>query len=190
MVVGAVPDFERYIGFCQRYPDDLEICPGPKEAAYLATHRESERRHFATMQKELGRWGNTEDPRVKAAFAEAPFSMLFDRHGLASIDRPVFLYYAQDSRILPPPANALHIAPLIRTLVGIEMIPHADHFVFLSPCSAEEAERLPEICKDPPGVDRVAVHRKIDAGALCRSAWCTGPTARARPSRSPIICRR
>jgi hypothetical protein len=45
-------------------------------------------------------------------------------------------------------------------------IPKAGHYVFLSPCSPELARDYPEICKDPPGVDRVLLHRQINAAAL------------------------
>jgi hypothetical protein len=46
------------------------------------------------------------------------------------------------------------------------MIPKAGHYVFLSPCSPALAKDAPGICKDPQGVDRVAVHREINARAL------------------------
>jgi predicted dienelactone hydrolase len=96
----------------------------------------------------------------------APLSLVFDKAGLASVDRPVFLYYGQDDPVLIPKYNVLHIAPLIKTLTGIRMIPKAGHYVFLSPCSPQLAKDNPGICKDPPGVDRVAVHHQIDADAL------------------------
>jgi predicted dienelactone hydrolase len=45
-------------------------------------------------------------------------------------------------------------------------VPQADHWVFLSPCSAQLAKELKTICGDPPGVDRAKVHAQIDADAL------------------------
>jgi predicted dienelactone hydrolase len=96
----------------------------------------------------------------------APFSTVFDAAGLAPISRPVLLYYAQDDDVLVPRYNALHIAPLIKSLVGIKMVPNAGHYVFLSPCSRELARDDPVICKDPPSVDRIAVHEQINAAAL------------------------
>ena len=65
-----------------------------------------------------------------------------------------------------PRYNALLIAPLIRTLARIKMVPEAGHYVFLSPCSDELAREEPDICRDPPGTDRVAVHRRLNADAL------------------------
>lgn len=118
------------------------------------------------LQGSPHRRGSTDDPRVKAAFVMAPFSVVFGKTGLAHIDRPVFLYYGQDDPVLPPEYNALHIAPLIKTLVGIKMIPKAGHYVFLSPCSSRLAQHSGDICNDPPGVDRVAVHKQVNAAAL------------------------
>ena len=96
----------------------------------------------------------------------APLGLVFDKAGLASIDRPVFLYYGEHDEVLPPKYNVLHIAPLIKTLAGITMIPKAGHYVFLSPCSPQLTRDAPDICIDPPGVDRVAAHRQIDTDAL------------------------
>lgn len=167
MLVGAVPRFARIIGYCRRHPGDRVVC-GVEERlqAEAARHGRSIEQAVSVLQRSLHRWGNTDDPRVRAAFVMAPFSLVFDKAGLSPIDRPVFLYYAEDDRELRPRYNVLHIAPLIRTLAGIRMIPGAGHYVFLSPCSPELAREAPGICSDRPGVDRVAVHREINATAL------------------------
>lgn len=96
----------------------------------------------------------------------APQGLVFDKAGLASINRPVFLYYGQGDEVLRPAFNARRIAPLIKALAGIRMIPKAGHYVFLSPCSPQLIREAPDICIDPPGVDRATVHRQINADAL------------------------
>jgi len=167
MVVGAVPHFERFIAYCKRHPDDAEDCAmlqkwqseGPAGAAKLQAA-------LAGLRDGLHRWGDPHDSRVKSAFVMAPLSLVFDAAGLASIDRPVFLYYGQNDPVLLPNENVLHVAPLTKTLIGIEMIPGAGHYVFLSPCSPQLAGEVPGLCTDPPGVSRVLVHRQINAAAL------------------------
>ncbi|MGH8214810.1 MAG: alpha/beta hydrolase family protein [Rhodanobacteraceae bacterium] len=167
LLVGAVPQFTRFISYCKAHPDDLNICaPARRLKAQAARHGQTLEQLMASMQNDLHRWGNTDDPRIKAAFVMAPLSLIFDQAGLASVNRPVFLYYGQNDEVLRPAYNVLHIAPLIKTLTGIRMIPKAGHYVFLSPCSPKLAKDAPEICNDPPGVHRVAVHRQIDADAL------------------------
>lgn len=168
MIVGAVPDFDLIIPYCKQHPDDTGTCLTARQIAALGREsgQPSKQAYLDAMQDELGRWGATRDPRVKAAFVMAPFSLVFDKAGLASIDRPVFLYYGQHDPVLIPKYNVLHIAPLIKTLTGIRMIPKAGHYVFLSPCSPQLKKEAPDICIDPPGVDRIAVHRRLDADAL------------------------
>ncbi len=167
MVVGAVPQFRRFIDFCHRYPNDQGVC---REAKRMIAEEESHGRTIEQrmdgLENQLTRWGSTADPRVKAAFAMAPLSLIFDEAGLAKIDRPVFLYYGQNDHVLIPKENAERISPLIKTLVGVKMVPLADHWVFIDPCSPELAKDMKDICSDPPGVDRVKVHQQINADAL------------------------
>lgn len=167
LAVGAVPRFQRFLDYCHRHPDDPNVCGDLKQLTAEATsHGQTIEQYVTTLQDSLTRWGSTADPRVKAAFAMAPLSLVFDQAGAAAIDRPVFLYYGQDDHVLLPPENAAHLRPLIATLAGAKVVPKADHWVFLSPCSPELAKDSPVICSDPPGVDRVAVHAQIQADAL------------------------
>jgi predicted dienelactone hydrolase len=167
LVVGAVPQFERFVDYCLEHGSDPEICTeNDSIRADLAHGGRPERDFLQGIQRQLHRWGPTADPRVKAAFVMAPQSIVFDSAGLSHIDRPVFLYYAEHDQVLIPSANALRIKAFIPTLNAIRGIPNADHWVFLSPCTPSQAKVLGFICHDPPGVDRAAVHRRIAADAL------------------------
>jgi len=167
MLVGAVPRFARIIGYCKAHPGDKGVCDGEKQLeAEDAKDGLTLQQNVDRLQRSLHRWGRTADPRVKAAFVMAPFSVPFGKAGLSQIKRPVLLYYAQNDRILWPKYNALQSAPLIKTLAGLKVVPKAGHYVFLSPCSPQLAQGNAEICQDPPGVDRISVHRRIDADAL------------------------
>lgn len=167
LLVGAVPQFARFIDYCHRYPKDEAIC---HDASKIEAQARSEGRTLeqwaAGIQDSLGRWGNTADPRVKAAFAMAPLSLIFNQDGIAKIDRPVFLYYGDSDHVLIPAENAARVRPWMKTLVGVKVVPHADHWVFIDPCSAELSKEAPVICSDPPGVDRVKVHTQLNADAL------------------------
>jgi predicted dienelactone hydrolase len=165
LLVGAVPRFERFIGYCKPHPNDQDKCGLVNQLATLAPGR-SETEYLEALQKTFTRWGETDDPRIKAAFLMAPQGISFDQAGLASINRPVFLYYAQHDQVLLPRENALHIAPLINPLVGIKMIPEAGHYVFLAPCSPELTQEAPNICNDPPRLNRAEAHAQINADAL------------------------
>lgn len=167
MLAGAHPQFDRFIAFCDRYPQDKDVCGHRADfEANAARQGKTLEQMFNDMQGQLGRYGNTADPRVKAIFAMAPLSLIFDDHGFDHVRIPVYLYYGQNDQVLPPEANAKHIQPLIKTLAGVKEVPHADHWVFLPPCSAELQKEIPSMCTDPAGVDRAKVHAQIDADAL------------------------
>lgn len=169
LVVGAVPQFTRFLDHCTRPSDDPAFCSTMQQVETQIAQEQpglTARQFLTAMQGQMHRWGNTDDPRVKAAFVMAPLSLVFDSSGLASIDRPVLLYYGEADEVLLPKANVLHIAPLIRTLAGIRMIPRAGHYVFLAPCSPQLDKEAPDICRDPPEVDRARAHARINADAL------------------------
>lgn len=160
-VVGAVPRFDLYVGFCDRRPEDPDCTLLQKlRSAGTATAA------LAALQTGFGAWDKPDAPDVKAAFVMAPLALVFDEAGVADVKRPVFLYYAEEDEVLPPQENARHLAPLMATITRVETVPRAGHYVFLAPCSPQLAKEAPELCEDPPGVDRAAVHRRINADAL------------------------
>jgi predicted dienelactone hydrolase len=166
-IVGAVPHFARFIDYCHRYPNDQAVCAdAPKIEAEARSKGMSLDQWMASIQDSLTRWGEPSDPRVKAAFVMAPLSLIFDQDGIEKIDRPVFLYYGDSDHVLNPQENEVRILPWMKTLAGVKVVPHADHWVFIDPCTAELKKDSPTICTDPPGVDRVAVHRQLYTDAL------------------------
>ena len=167
LIVGAVPQFARFIDYCHRYPKDNIVChDASKIEAQARSQGLTMQQWAANLQSGLTHWGSTADPRVKAAFVMAPLSLVFDQAGIESIDRPVFLYYGDADHVLIPPENAARIRPLMKTLVGVKVVHNADHWVFIDPCTAELKQENPTICSDPPGVDRIKVHQQLDADAL------------------------
>ncbi|WP_199099718.1 dienelactone hydrolase family protein [Dyella sp. ASV21] len=167
MVAGAKPQFTRFVDFCEHYPKDDNVCG--KLADFQVEAKQaglSLRQLMQQRQDQLYRYGDTADPRVKAAFAMAPLSLIFDAHSFDSVTVPIYLYYGANDHVLRPEANARHIQPLIHTLAGVKEVPNADHWVFLAPCSPALAKQIPELCTDPAGVDRRQVHAQINADAL------------------------
>ncbi|WP_158882988.1 hypothetical protein [Rhodanobacter sp. L36] len=166
MVVGAKPKFRRFIDYCLRYTADFICLDAKKFKANAAAEGLTLQQVMDRTQKQAAQWGDTADPRVKSAFVMAPLSLIIDEAGAASIDRPVFMYYAQNDHVLRPSENAEHLIPLMHTLVAVKMVPKADHWVFIPPCSPGQAKELPVMCSDPAGVDRAEVHAQIQVDAL------------------------
>ena len=44
----------------------------------------------------------------------------------------------------------------------MRVVAGAGHYAFLAPCGDALVRVVPEICKDPPGFDRTAVHTRLD----------------------------
>jgi len=166
LLVGAVPRFRRFIDYCRRYAEDALCAEAPRMEAEAKRQGRTLEQLMDDLQGGLTRWGPPADPRVKAAFAMAPLSLVFDEAGAGAIDRPVFLYYGDADRVLRPGENAARLAPLVPTLVGVKAVAGADHWSFIPPCSPELAKNNPMICADSPGVSRAALHAKIQEDAL------------------------
>lgn len=143
LVVGAHPDFTRVPDYCKRHPDDKDIC-GIQHWAF-----------------DLRDPKPTVDPRVRAAFAMAPFAVPFGPNAFDAVTAPVFLAYGTADQLLLPDENARPVLRALHTLAGQRAIEGAGHFVFLAPCEGGMAAHRPDLCVDPPGIDRAAVHAQL-----------------------------
>jgi len=147
VMAGARPDLSLHAAHCNAHPDDAELC-------------------FAAARTTLGvtrpGWALPQDTRVRAAVAMAPLSVMFDAKGLAGVTIPLRIYKAANDQLLQ---NRFNADPLLRAFarpVEQAEVP-GGHFVFLAPCSDALKATATLICADPTGVDRAAVHEKLNA---------------------------
>jgi predicted dienelactone hydrolase len=152
VIAGATPHVEHLMSHCREHPEDKEFgCD-----------------HLSDWQAGAGELANAvfvHDPRVRAVVAMAPVGVLFDKADLAGISIPLRIYRAADDHIL---VNAWNSDVVLRDLpqpVEAVTVP-GDHYVFLAPCSEAFASDAPELCRDPPGVDRIAIHQQINGEIL------------------------
>jgi predicted dienelactone hydrolase len=143
---GAEPDFGTMNAHCQAHPtfEDCRIVaahPVPANTSIVWTH----------------------DPRIKAVVSAAPaLGFAFGRSGLAAVRVPVQLWRAADDHVLPHPYYAEAVRQTLPTAPEMHVVPHADHYDFLAPCSAWLAENVPAICHSEPGFDRATFHQQFD----------------------------
>lgn len=143
---GARPNFALHGAYCKAHPDDKNLCWDG-----------------ATTRMRITRpgWQVPSDHRVRAAVAMAPFSVMFDAGSVKNVHIPLLIYKADDDQVLRNQWNTDHVLSLLPrdtehgTLAG-------GHYVFLAPCGKEMLERTPEICVDRAGVDRLALHTKLN----------------------------
>ncbi len=148
LVAGAVPNFALAAEYRRAVPYD----PLRKRADAAGKQRRKPELKFVA------------DARVRAIFLMAPaLGYVFDKAGLAKVQLPVRLYRPARDEVLAHPWNAERIAQMLPARPEYEVIERAGHYVFLAPCPALLALRLPTICKDPRGVDRAAIHARLNA---------------------------
>jgi predicted dienelactone hydrolase len=151
VVAGANPDISKATAFCSvfdRKPSCGEL-----------------------QRKEIPTGTPVHDPRVKAmVIADPAFGPLFDRNGLKDVKIPTELWASElsgEDRISEiNPGYVTDIDDELPVKPDYHVVRNAGHFVFLSPCSADMAKRLPKFCTDRPGFDRVAFHKEWDADIL------------------------
>ena len=145
IVAGANIDLAHLSAYCHDHADDFRACKG------IATD---------------GSWakvppsGKSDDALpLKALVLLEPYGAPIERKGLGSLDLPILIYSASQSD-LRAEGNALAVAQALPRPPQQIAIP-GSHFVFVDPCSPILAGRAPEICSDPPGTDRAAIHQRF-----------------------------
>lgn len=104
------------------------------------------------------------DPRIKAAVAAAPaLAFTFAPTGLAKVSIPVQLWRAEWDTVLPQPYYAEVVHGLLPK-AEYHVVPAADHFDFMAPCSDALAKVAPSICAKT--IDRAAFHKTFNAAVV------------------------
>jgi predicted dienelactone hydrolase len=148
LIAGAVPDFSLAAEYRRAVPND------PLRKRADAAPRERQKPDLAYVS----------DPRVRSLFLMAPaLGYVFDKAALAKVQVPVRIYRPSADEILAHPWNAERFAELLPVRPEYQVVERAGHFVFLAPCPTLLATRVPFICKDPKGIDRVAFHATLNA---------------------------
>ena len=115
--------------------------------------------------------GFTHDPRIRAAVIVDPaLPPLFTREALRNVTVPVQLWASAlsgtDKSIGVTVEGVTALGQRLPRAPDFHVVQNAGHFAFLTPCPPGLADRLPRLCVDPPGFDRVAFHRELDAAVL------------------------
>jgi predicted dienelactone hydrolase len=146
VVAGAIPNFAHLSAYCRNRTNDPRACDGvPAESASSDTI--------------IGK--SADVLPLKAVVLMEPLGALFDQDGLRSVEVPVLLYRAEQSD-LAAEGNILSLAAGLPRPPRQEITP-GGHFIFVDPCPRLLDAEAPAVCKDVAGVDRVAVHRRIEA---------------------------
>jgi predicted dienelactone hydrolase len=146
IAAGAAPSLAHLAAYCRDRIDDPMACDGVPTDGALAN---------AIGKK------SPDALDLKALVLMDPFGSLFDRDGLTSVNMPTLLYRAERSD-LKADGNIIALAAALPRPPRQETVP-GGHFIFFGPCPPAVVAEAPAACKDVPNVDRVSVHRRIEA---------------------------
>ncbi|MFC7452563.1 alpha/beta hydrolase family protein [Insolitispirillum peregrinum] len=147
VLAGAKPDFVLADRYCK-------TLSGTEDGACRAGGS-------ASVSAELASWIAPTEPRLKALVLLDPLAIMFDAAALAPVGIPVLLYRPQDDSYMAAAGNALMLAHALPTAPQLAVV-SGRHFVFVDPCPDTVAAEVPLVCRDQPGVDRVAIHRRLE----------------------------
>jgi predicted dienelactone hydrolase len=155
VIAGATPDFQR-----AHVP-----CPNPS-APVCAPSR-------AGQSAPL--W--THDTRVRAIVIADPLSFFPTQDSLKDAKVPMQLWASERGGDGVSPEDVAAVARDLPVRPDFRAVPNTTHFAFLAPCPPWLAKRVPQICTDDAGFDRIAFHRKFDAEVLAyfRAHLAAGP---------------
>jgi predicted dienelactone hydrolase len=144
VVIGGRPDFTLGPQHCASAVRDSGFCGWMRRGG---------------IQRLRPDWTITPDPRVRAAVLLAPaYGIFFDRRALADVTATVRIYRAESDEVVRHPFNEDQVRRALPKPPEYAVVP-GGHFVFVAPCRRPMAAVL---CRDPSGVDRVAVHRRLN----------------------------
>ncbi len=104
------------------------------------------------------------DGRLRALVLAAPaLGYVFVPQGLATLDMPVQLWRGRFDEVLMHPWHGEQVRYALPNPPLHAEVNTGGHYVFLAPCPPAMLAAVPEICIDPPGMDRAAFHREFNA---------------------------
>ncbi|CNI38088.1 putative lipoprotein signal peptide [Yersinia intermedia] len=143
ILAGGKPTLTRLAEYCAKRPNDHHVCEA--------------KGHIRLNRPELS---PTADPRIRSFVLLAPLSVIFTPEGLQPIKAPLLIFVGDKDEELSPDDNAIALAK--STEAWLQVIPNAGHFTFLSPCSPDMNRTTPDLCAERKGIDRVAIHQRIN----------------------------
>lgn len=153
VLAGARPDLGLAAAYCREHAGDIGPCgPAVAPAGEAPAQPGDGRLDLPSMR----------DLRLKALVLMDPLAIMFDSAGLAAVTMPTLLLRPQNDDYVSGKGNALSLAAALPRPPQQIVVP-GSHFVFLEPCPPAVAEAAALLCKDAPGVDRAAVHRRIES---------------------------
>jgi len=104
------------------------------------------------------------DAKIRAAIVAAPVvAYLFGGPGgLDGVKIPVQLWRAASDQNAPDAWNSAVVAGGLPVAPDLHIVPNANHYAFLPPCTETLRQFVAFICADEPGFDRAGFHKQFN----------------------------
>lgn len=165
-IAGGITEPSAFLEFCES-PRADGICKSPPEFPTLIEDFQKLSKTDAEFQAALGHASDSyRDARVRAVFAIAPaLGPAFRPAGLAKISIPVEIVAGEADTNVPIASGAKYFAANIPG-AKLKTFPGVGHYTFLDACDDYGRKIRPDLCTDPTGVNRDAIHAKTVALAV------------------------
>lgn len=165
-IAGGIGELSNYQGFCKS-PRADGMCVDPTEFPGLLAKSEELAKTDPAFRASVEDARNSHrDPRIRAVFAIAPaLGPAFRPESLAQISIPVEIVAGAADSVVPPATSASFFAAQIPH-AKLTLLPGVGHYTFLATCGDLGHRVRPELCNDPPAIDRDAIHAKTAAMAI------------------------
>ncbi len=166
--VGVRLSRQRWVGHCTN-PANEAACRLPPEISGKYPPGEDVRlltQDPRVMEAATHMDDDYRDPRIKAAFVMAPVvGVAVQRGSLGAVSVPVTIVVGSEDDQAAPNSNA---EPLAKAIPGatVTVLPGVSHYSFLPACNERGKTYAKEVCADPVGFPRKALHEQVKAMAI------------------------
>ena len=158
-LAGAQVDQQRFFDYCLQHRD-APTCGIPSVSNARTPEELLAAVRASSAEALLHENESHRDARIRAVFAMAPpLGEAYSADSFAYVNVPVTLVAGAADTLAPPSSNAERFANWLPG-AKIAVLQGAGHFTFLDTCTPEGMSFAPQFCRDPPSVNREAVHVK------------------------------
>ena len=164
--VGARISYAQWEEFCGKHASNPK-CKLPPEAKFSQAELQTLLKENQRVKNAIAVSGASySDARIRAAYSIAPvMGRAVTKDSMQNIKVPVRIVVGADDDQAIPEFNAQIYAANIAGST-MQILPAVTHYSFLAECTALGKMAVPQICADPAGVDRRALHQQVAADAL------------------------
>jgi predicted dienelactone hydrolase len=166
-IAGGITEPHRIVDFCASKLADDACKPAPEFPNFWDKAQQQLKTDVEMQAAYRDANKSHRDSRIRAVFAISPaLGPVFPAESLETIKIPVEIVSGDDDHIVPVDTNARYFAAKIPNAKLTVLPGGVGHYTFLAACTDAGRGALPQYCTDEKGVDRLAIHKDVNARAI------------------------